>query len=84
MSADILHSFAECLRAAGLEVEAVQSDGLLHRCGTAQAPSQGWCVQGVSGYSCLHLVEELAHGRRRNMDIQVRERTDRRRTGCPV
>lgn len=34
MSADILHSFAECLRAAGLEVEAVLADGLLHRCGT--------------------------------------------------
>lgn len=34
MSADILHSFAECLRSAGLEVKAVQADGLLHRCGT--------------------------------------------------
>ena len=38
MSADILHSFAECLRAAGLEVEVVQADGLLHRCGTADRP----------------------------------------------
>lgn len=35
MSADILHSFGECLRAAGLEIEAVQADGLLHRCGTS-------------------------------------------------
>lgn len=34
MSADMLHSFAECLRAAGLEVEAVLADGLLPRCGT--------------------------------------------------
>ena len=38
MSADILHSFAECLRAAGLEVEAVLTDGLLHRCGTTDRP----------------------------------------------
>ena len=38
MSTDILHSFAECLRAAGLEVEAVQADGLLHRCGTTDRP----------------------------------------------
>jgi putative DNA primase/helicase len=38
MSADILHSFAECLRAAGLEVETVQADGLLHRCGTTDRP----------------------------------------------
>lgn len=38
MSADILHSFAECLRAAGLEIEVVQADGLLHRCGTADRP----------------------------------------------
>lgn len=38
MNADILHSFAECLRSAGLEVEAVQADGLLHRCGTTDRP----------------------------------------------
>nr|WP_294509294.1 DUF927 domain-containing protein [uncultured Bilophila sp.] len=38
MSADILHSFAECLRSAGLEVEAVLADGLLHRCGTTDRP----------------------------------------------
>lgn len=38
MSADILHSFAECLRTAGLEVEAVLADGLLHRCGTTDRP----------------------------------------------
>ena len=38
MSADILHSFAECLRAVGLEVEAVLADGLLHRCGTVDRP----------------------------------------------
>lgn len=64
MSADILHSFGECLRAAGLEIEAVQADGLLHRCGTAdRPPSQGRSVQGVSGYSGLHLVEKLAHRR---------------------
>lgn len=38
MSADILHDFAECLRSAGLEVEAVLADGLLHRCGTTDRP----------------------------------------------
>ncbi len=38
MNADILHSFAECLRAAGLEIEAVLADGLLHRCGTTDRP----------------------------------------------
>ena len=38
MNADILHSFAECLRSAGLEVEAVQADGLMHRCGTTDRP----------------------------------------------
>lgn len=38
MSSDILHSFAECLRAAGLEVEAILADGLLHRCGTTDRP----------------------------------------------
>lgn len=38
MEGDILHSFVECLRAAGLEVEAVQADGLLHRCGTTDRP----------------------------------------------
>lgn len=38
MSSDILQNFAECLRAAGLEVAAVQADGLLHRCGTADRP----------------------------------------------
>ncbi|MFQ8735693.1 MAG: hypothetical protein ACLSAH_06275 [Bilophila wadsworthia] len=41
MNADILHSFAECLRSAGLEVEAVQADGLLHRCGTTDRPGAG-------------------------------------------
>ena len=54
MNADILHSFAECLRSAGLEVEAVQADGLLHRCGTTDS---------VSGRSGLPLLEELAHRR---------------------
>lgn len=38
MSADILHSFAECLHSAGLEVKAVLADGLLHRCGTMDRP----------------------------------------------
>ena len=38
MVGDILHNFAECLRSAGLEVEAVLADGLLHRCGTADRP----------------------------------------------
>ena len=38
MEGDILHSFAECLRTAGLEVEAVLADGLLHRCGTTDRP----------------------------------------------
>jgi len=33
-----LQNFAECLRSAGLEVEAVQADGLLHRCGTTERP----------------------------------------------
>ena len=40
MNADIMHNFAECLRSAGLEVEAVQADGLLHRCGTADRPQR--------------------------------------------
>ncbi len=38
MSSDILHSFAECLRSAGLEVEVVLADGLLHRCDTTDRP----------------------------------------------
>ena len=38
MVGDILHNFAECLRSAGLEVDAVLADGLLHRCGTADRP----------------------------------------------
>lgn len=38
MVGDILHNFAECLRSAGLEVEAVLADGLLHRCGTTDRP----------------------------------------------
>ncbi len=38
MSADILHSFAECLHSAGLEIEAVLANGLLHRCGTMDRP----------------------------------------------
>lgn len=38
MSADILHSFAECLHSAGLEGEGVQADGLLYRCGTTDRP----------------------------------------------
>lgn len=38
MVGDILHSFAECLRSAGLEVGAVLADGLLHRCGTTDRP----------------------------------------------
>lgn len=38
MEGDLLHSFAECLRVAGLEVETVQADGLLHRCGTTDRP----------------------------------------------
>lgn len=38
MVGDILHSFAECLRSAGLEVDAVLADGLLHRCGTVDRP----------------------------------------------
>lgn len=38
MEGDILHSFAECLRSAGLEVEAILADGLLHRCGTTDRP----------------------------------------------
>lgn len=38
MSSDILQNFAECLHSAGLAVEAVQADGLLHRCGTLDKP----------------------------------------------
>lgn len=38
MSSDILQNFAECLHLAGLEVEAIQADGLLHRCGTQERP----------------------------------------------
>lgn len=38
MSADILRDFAERLRSAGLEVEAVLADGLLHRYGTTERP----------------------------------------------
>ena len=38
MVGDILHNFAECLRSAGLEVDAVLADGLLHRCGTVDRP----------------------------------------------
>ena len=38
MGSDILQNFAECLHLAGLEVEAIQADGLLHRCGTQERP----------------------------------------------
>ena len=38
MTGDILHSFADRLRTAGLEVEKVLADGLLHRCGTEGKP----------------------------------------------
>ena len=38
MSTDIPQAFAECLRAAGLKVETVLADGLLHRCGTTDKP----------------------------------------------
>ena len=43
-----------------------------------QAPSQGRRVQGVSGRSGLHLVEELAHRRRGNMDGQAGKGIQRR------
>ena len=64
MSDDILTAFTESLRAAGLLVEHVQADGVLHRCGTTDKP------RGKDGAyrihlddpacCCLLLVEELA------------------------
>ena len=48
MEGDILHSFVECLRAAGLEVEAVQADGL-HAQGMNQGKAHDKAVQGKDG-----------------------------------
>lgn len=63
MNADILHSFAECLRSAGLEVEAFRPTAPAPLRHNGQAPAQGRRIQGVSGRSGLPLVEELAHRR---------------------
>lgn len=38
MSSDTLTKFAERLREVGLEVDRVEADGLLHRCGTTDKP----------------------------------------------
>lgn len=40
MNADIQRAFAEQLRAAGLIVEHVETDGCLHRCGTEGRPNR--------------------------------------------
>ena len=75
MNADILHSFAECLRSAGLEVEAVQADGLLHRCGTTDRPGAGtahtrrfWTLRPPSGgrTGAPAMRERGRPGRKRN------------------
>ena len=49
MSNDILSAFEESLRAAGLLVEHVQADGVLHRCGTTDKP------RGKDGAYRIHL-----------------------------
>ena len=49
MNSDILSAFEESLRAAGLLVEHVQADGVLHRCGTTDKP------RGKDGAYRIHL-----------------------------
>ncbi|WP_239464988.1 hypothetical protein [Desulfovibrio piger] len=49
MSDDILNAFTESLRAAGLVVEHVRTDGHLHRCGTTDRP------RGTDGAYRIHL-----------------------------
>lgn len=49
MSDDILTAFTESLRAAGLVVEHVRTDGHLHRCGTTDRP------RGKDGAYRIHL-----------------------------
>lgn len=40
MNADIQRAFAEQLRAVGLIVEHMETDGCLHRCGTEGRPNR--------------------------------------------
>lgn len=47
MNADIQRAFAEQLRAAGLIVEHVETDGCLHRCGTEGRPN---CREGADTF----------------------------------
>lgn len=49
MHNDILTTFAESLRAAGLLVEHIETDGTLHRCGTMDRP------RGKDGAYRIHL-----------------------------
>lgn len=49
MTSDILTTFAENLRVAGLLVEHIEADGKLHRCGTTDKP------RGKAGAYCVHL-----------------------------
>ena len=49
MSSDILPLFTDVLRDAGLEVETVEADGRLHRCGTTDRP------RGKDGAYRIHL-----------------------------
>ena len=49
MNSDILSAFEESLRVAGLLVEHVQADGVLHRCGTTDKP------RGKDGAYRIHL-----------------------------
>ena len=61
MSDDILNAFTESLRAAGLVVEHVRTDGHLHRCGTTDRPrGTDGALPHPSGRPGLLLVEELA------------------------
>ena len=65
MNSDILSAFEESLRVAGLLVEHVQADGVLHRCGTTVQLTV--CVESTAPsyqdgmYRGLLLVEELDH-----------------------
>ena len=49
MNSDILSAFEESLRVAGLLVEHVRADGVLHRCGTTDKP------RGKDGAYRIHL-----------------------------
>lgn len=56
MTSDILTTFAENLRVAGLLVEHIEADGKLHRCGTTDKP------RGKAGAYCVHLDPQPALG----------------------